>query len=53
MKALVHEAMRADRPNAKFAGFTDVKDLAEAITGVWEKPAPEVNGQRLWLTEKP
>jgi NAD(P)-dependent dehydrogenase (short-subunit alcohol dehydrogenase family) len=53
VKALVHEAMRADRPNAKFAGFTDVKDLAEAITGVWEKPAPEVNGQRLWLTEKP
>ncbi|WP_310432139.1 SDR family NAD(P)-dependent oxidoreductase [Streptomyces sp. 3330] len=53
VKALVHEAMRADRPHAKFAGFTDVKDLAEAITGVWEKPAPEVNGQRLWLTEKP
>ncbi|MEU5275673.1 SDR family oxidoreductase [Streptomyces asoensis] len=53
VKALVHEAMRADRPNAKFAGFTDVKDLAEAIAGVWEKPATEVNGQRLWLTEKP
>ncbi|MET9059097.1 SDR family oxidoreductase [Streptomyces antibioticus] len=53
VKALVHEAMRADRPNAKFAGFTDVKDLAEAITGVWDKPASEVNGQRLWLTEKP
>ncbi|MFI7299658.1 SDR family NAD(P)-dependent oxidoreductase [Streptomyces sp. NPDC050121] len=53
VKALVHEAMRAERPNAKFAGFTDVKDLAEAIAGVWEKPAPEVNGQRLWLTEKP
>jgi NAD(P)-dependent dehydrogenase (short-subunit alcohol dehydrogenase family) len=53
VKALVHDAMRAERPNAKFAGFTDVKDLAEAIAGVWEKPAPEVNGQRLWLTEKP
>ncbi|WP_432032171.1 SDR family NAD(P)-dependent oxidoreductase [Streptomyces antibioticus] len=53
VKALVHAAMRADRPNAKFAGFTDVKDLAEAITGVWDKPASEVNGQRLWLTEKP
>ncbi|MET7650973.1 MULTISPECIES: SDR family NAD(P)-dependent oxidoreductase [unclassified Streptomyces] len=53
VKALVHEAMRADRPNAKFAGFTDVKDLADAIAGVWDKPAPEVNGQRLWLTEKP
>ncbi len=53
VKALVHEAMRAERPNARFAGFTDVKDLAEAIAGVWEKPAAEVNGNRLWLTEKP
>ncbi|MEU9575724.1 SDR family NAD(P)-dependent oxidoreductase [Streptomyces chilikensis] len=53
VKALVHDAMRAERPNAKFAGFTDVKDLAEAIAGVWEKPASEVNGNRLWLTEKP
>lgn len=53
VKALVHEAMRAERPNARFAGFTDVKDLAEEIVGVWEKPAAEVNGMRLWLTEKP
>ncbi|MFI5804789.1 SDR family NAD(P)-dependent oxidoreductase [Streptomyces sp. NPDC051561] len=53
IKALVHDAMRAERPNAKFAGFTDVKDLADAIAGVWEQPASEVNGQRLWLTPKP
>ncbi|KAB1145215.1 SDR family oxidoreductase [Streptomyces luteolifulvus] len=53
VKALVHDAMRAERPHAKFAGFTDVKDLAEEIAGVWAKPAAEVNGQRLWLTEKP
>ncbi|MFG2352544.1 SDR family NAD(P)-dependent oxidoreductase [Streptomyces sp. NPDC048521] len=53
VKALVHDAMRAERPNAKFAGFTDVKDLAEAIEGVWSKPPAEVNGTRLWLTEKP
>ncbi|MFG3661900.1 SDR family NAD(P)-dependent oxidoreductase [Streptomyces sp. NPDC047706] len=53
VKALVHDAMRADRPHAKFAGFTDVGDLAEAIARVWDKPAAEVNGQRLWLTEKP
>ncbi|WP_338785245.1 SDR family oxidoreductase [Streptomyces sp. DG1A-41] len=53
VKALMHDAMRAERPNAKFAGFTDVKDLAQAITEVWEKPAAEVNGKRLWLTEKP
>ncbi|MET7604217.1 SDR family oxidoreductase [Streptomyces avermitilis] len=53
VKALVHDAMRAERPNAKFAGFTDVKELAEAIAGVWEQSAAEVNGNRLWLTEKP
>ncbi|MET9432142.1 SDR family NAD(P)-dependent oxidoreductase [Streptomyces sp. NPDC003036] len=53
IKALVHDAMRAERPNAKFAGFTDAKDLADAIAGLWEKPAQEVNGQRLWLTPKP
>jgi NAD(P)-dependent dehydrogenase (short-subunit alcohol dehydrogenase family) len=53
VKALVHDAMRAERPNAKFAGFTDVKDLAEEIVGIWEKPAAEVNGKRLWLTKKP
>ncbi|WP_184349712.1 SDR family NAD(P)-dependent oxidoreductase [Streptomyces olivoverticillatus] len=53
VKALVHDAMRAERPNAKFAGFTDVKDLAQAIVDVWEKPAQDVNGTRLWLTPQP
>ncbi|MEU6388376.1 SDR family NAD(P)-dependent oxidoreductase [Streptomyces sp. NPDC046939] len=51
VKALVHEAMRAERPNAKFAGFTDVTELADAIAAVWDKPAAEVNGTRLWLAE--
>ena len=50
VKALVHDAMRAERPNAKFAGFTDVDELAEAVVDVWSKPAEEVNGCRLWLT---
>lgn len=49
----MHDAMRAERPNAKFAGFTDVQELAEAIAGVWERPAIDVNGQRLWLTPQP
>ncbi|MFF4161016.1 SDR family NAD(P)-dependent oxidoreductase [Streptomyces sp. NPDC001678] len=53
VKALVHDAMRAERPTAKFAGFTDVKDLAQAIAGVWDKPAQEVNGTRQWLTPQP
>ncbi|WP_330177146.1 SDR family NAD(P)-dependent oxidoreductase [Streptomyces sp. NBC_01498] len=50
VKALVHDAMRAERPNAKFAGFTDTGELADAIAGVWDRPAGEVNGKRLWLT---
>ncbi|WP_431783750.1 SDR family NAD(P)-dependent oxidoreductase [Streptomyces chumphonensis] len=53
VKALVHDAMRKERPNAKFAGFTDVTDLADAITGTWSTPTEEVNGNRLWLTPKP
>jgi NAD(P)-dependent dehydrogenase (short-subunit alcohol dehydrogenase family) len=53
VKALVHDAMRAERPNAKFAGFTDVTELADAIAGLWGRPAQEVNGQRLWLTPEP
>ncbi|WP_250293737.1 SDR family NAD(P)-dependent oxidoreductase [Streptomyces atroolivaceus] len=53
VKALVHDAMRAERPNAKFAGFTEVTELAEAIAGVWDMPAGEVNGKRLWLTPQP
>jgi NAD(P)-dependent dehydrogenase (short-subunit alcohol dehydrogenase family) len=53
VKALVNDAMRAERPSAKFAGFTDVTELAEAIAGVWDRPAREANGQRLWLTPKP
>lgn len=53
VKALVNDQMRAERPDAKFAGFTDVDDLAEHIAGTWSKPTEEVNGQRLWLTQKP
>ncbi|TJZ44104.1 SDR family NAD(P)-dependent oxidoreductase [Streptomyces piniterrae] len=53
VKALVNDQMRAERPNAKFAGFTDVTELAEAIAGVWSRSAQEVNGKRLWLTPEP
>ncbi|AEW93193.1 MULTISPECIES: SDR family NAD(P)-dependent oxidoreductase [Streptomycetaceae] len=53
VKALVHDEMRRERPNAKFAGFTDVGELAETIAGVWDRPAEEVNGNRLWLTPRP
>ncbi|WP_338315447.1 SDR family NAD(P)-dependent oxidoreductase [Streptomyces bohaiensis] len=53
VKALVHDAMRAERPNAKFAGFTEVTDLADAVADTWNRPAADVNGQRLWLTPQP
>jgi NAD(P)-dependent dehydrogenase (short-subunit alcohol dehydrogenase family) len=53
IKALVHDEMRAQKPNAKFAGFTDVRDLAQTIADVWSRPAEEVNGNRLWLTNRP
>lgn len=53
VKALVNDAMRAERPNAKFQGFTDVKDLADSIYGLWGTATAAVNGQRVWLTPKP
>ncbi|MBL1068113.1 SDR family NAD(P)-dependent oxidoreductase [Streptomyces sp. 7-21] len=53
VKALVHDALRAERPGAAFSGFTDVTDLASAITGLWDKPASDVNGTRQWLTPQP
>lgn len=53
IKALVHDEMRAQKPNAKFSGFTDVRDLAQSIADVWNRTAQEVNGNRLWLTPRP
>ncbi|MEV6006742.1 SDR family oxidoreductase [Streptomyces sp. NPDC051976] len=53
IKALVHDEMRAQRPNAKFAGFTDVRELADAIAHIWDRNPTEVNGTRQWLTPQP
>lgn len=50
VNALVNDAMRARKPDAKFAGFTDVHDLAAAIGGLYDRPAAELNGTRLDLT---
>ncbi|MYW03785.1 SDR family NAD(P)-dependent oxidoreductase [Streptomyces sp. SID3343] len=49
VKALVDDAMREARPNAKFAGFTDVGDLADEIAGLWNLTATDLNGKRLCL----
>ncbi|MEV4615302.1 SDR family NAD(P)-dependent oxidoreductase [Kitasatospora sp. NPDC049258] len=52
IKALVSPEMRAEKPDAKFAGFTDTADLAEHLAGLWDRPAAELNGQHLWLTAR-
>jgi hypothetical protein len=46
VKALVHDGLRAAKPDASFAGYTDVRDLADAIVGLWDADAADVNGQR-------
>ncbi|WP_049579075.1 SDR family NAD(P)-dependent oxidoreductase [Streptomyces sp. SBT349] len=53
VKALVTQRMRDQRPGARFEGFTDVTDLADAICGLWTRPTREVNGTRQWLTPQP
>lgn len=53
IKALVHDGLRAERPQSTFAGFTDVRDLADAIADVWNGTAAQVNGTRQWLTPQP
>ena len=50
VKALVTPQMREAKPDAAFNGYTDVIDLADTIVGLWDKPAEEVNGERIWLT---
>jgi len=49
IKALVTEQMRADAPDRKFPGFTDVADLADRIVELWAADAAEVNGARIAL----
>jgi NADP-dependent 3-hydroxy acid dehydrogenase YdfG len=45
--ALLTPAMRAARPDATFAGYTPVEELADTIHDLWLRPAIELNGQRL------
>lgn len=51
VRALVDDEMRAARPDAAFRGFTDVRDLAERVAGLWDTPAAELNGRRIDLVE--
>ncbi len=45
--ALLTPVMRAAKPDAAFAGYTPVGDLADTIHDLWLMPAAELNGQRL------
>lgn len=49
VKALVDEGMRARAPKRAFPGFTDVAVLGEAVTGLFSRPAAELNGARIIL----
>ncbi|MGS0687521.1 SDR family NAD(P)-dependent oxidoreductase [Nakamurella sp. GG22] len=49
IKALVTDRMRAEAPERKFPGFTDVADLAARIVGLWSEDAAALNGVRLPL----
>jgi NAD(P)-dependent dehydrogenase (short-subunit alcohol dehydrogenase family) len=50
IKALLTPAMRAEKPEAKFSGFTAVADLAQTVHDLWLAPADDLNGRILWLT---
>ncbi len=47
VKALVDDAMRADRPGHAFPGYTDVADLGKRLVGLWDLDASELNGRRI------
>ena len=46
IKALLTPARRAAKPEAAFAGYTPVDELAETVYKLWLIPAAELNGQR-------
>jgi NADP-dependent 3-hydroxy acid dehydrogenase YdfG len=47
IKALLTPAMRAAKPDATFAGYTPVEELADTIHDLWRTPVTELNGRRL------
>jgi NADP-dependent 3-hydroxy acid dehydrogenase YdfG len=49
IKAQVTDRMRADAPDRKFPGFTDVADLADRIVELWDADAVDINGARIAL----
>ena len=49
IKALVDDRARAQAPERKFPGFTDVNELAARIVGLWSMDAQACNGARIPL----
>lgn len=49
VKGLVDDRLRAEFPQRRFPGFTDVDELAARIVGLWSVDAAELNGARISL----
>jgi NADP-dependent 3-hydroxy acid dehydrogenase YdfG len=49
IKALVDDQARAQAPDRKFPGFTDVNELAARIVGLWSMDVQACNGARIPL----
>lgn len=45
IKALLTPQMRADKPDAKFSGFTPIDQVGSAVVGLFAQPADEINGR--------
>ncbi|MDH6136124.1 NADP-dependent 3-hydroxy acid dehydrogenase YdfG [Kitasatospora sp. MAA4] len=52
IKALLSPEMRAEKPEAKFTGYTETAELADTLADLWSRPAAELNGQHQWLTAR-
>ncbi|HET8614547.1 MAG TPA: SDR family oxidoreductase [Actinomycetales bacterium] len=50
IKALLTPAMREQKPDAKFSGYTAVADLAQTVNDLWLTDADDLNGRILCLT---
>ncbi|MFI0348846.1 SDR family oxidoreductase [Actinomadura sp. 9N407] len=51
VKALLNDRMQDEKPDAKFEGFTHVDDLGRIIADLWNRPAAELNGTRVDLSD--
>lgn len=49
VKALLTDAMREAKPEAKFSTYTHVDDVARRFTTLWETPGRDLNGTRISL----